>query len=149
MWTFYSLYTPNYELAIRLISTIVTKKLSVLSVKNEPNRGVETECSRISVETNITSTIQLRYARDQQEKIIQLYKMLSMRHCTILIGSTGAGKSVIINTLIKAQQEMGVATKLMFLNPKVRKSTLLKNGTFVAIFHFVFYFVPNKGLFGG
>lgn len=73
----------------------------------------------------ILFTIQFRYVR-QQEKIIQLYKMLSMKHCSIVIGSTGAGKSVIINTLIKAQQEMGVATKLIVLNPKVRKPPLLK-----------------------
>lgn len=43
-----------------------------------------------------------------------------MRHCTILIGSTGGGKSVIINTLVKAQHEMGLQTKLIVLNPKVK-----------------------------
>lgn len=39
----------------------------------------------------------------------------------MLIGATGGGKSVIINTMVKAQHEMGLATKLIILNPKVRK----------------------------
>lgn len=37
----------------------------------------------------------------------------------MVVGPTGGGKSVIINTLIKAQCHMGVATKCTYLNPKV------------------------------
>lgn len=38
----------------------------------------------------------------------------------MLAGSTGGGKTVIINTLIKAQCHLGQATKCTVINPKVR-----------------------------
>lgn len=41
------------------------------------------------------------------------------RHSTMLIGPTGGGKTVIIQTLCRAQTHLGKPTKLHILNPKV------------------------------
>jgi dynein heavy chain, axonemal len=37
----------------------------------------------------------------------------------MIVGPTGGGKSVVINTLVKAQTTMGITTKCVTLNPKV------------------------------
>jgi dynein heavy chain, axonemal len=37
----------------------------------------------------------------------------------MIVGPTGGGKSVVINTLVKAQTTMGITTKCITLNPKV------------------------------
>lgn len=41
------------------------------------------------------------------------------RHSTMVVGPTGGGKSVIIETLCKAQTYLDKPTKLTILNPKV------------------------------
>ena len=45
------------------------------------------------------------------------------RHCTMIVGPTGGGKTVIIHTIVKAQGVMGLPTKLTVLNPKVSVSS--------------------------
>lgn len=42
----------------------------------------------------------------------------------MIVGPTGGGKSVVINTLVKAQTTMGITTKCITLNPKVRQAFL-------------------------
>jgi hypothetical protein len=37
----------------------------------------------------------------------------------MIVGPTGGGKTVIIQTLVKAQTSLGLTTKLFVLNPKV------------------------------
>lgn len=37
----------------------------------------------------------------------------------MIVGPTGGGKSVVINTLVEAQTTMGIPTKCITLNPKV------------------------------
>ena len=46
-------------------------------------------------------------------------QVLLMRHSAMLIGQTGGGKSVILNTLARAQTRMGRRTTLHVLDPKV------------------------------
>ena len=57
-------------------------------------------------------------AGEQVDKVIQLYETMATRHTTMVVGQTGGGKSVIINTLARAQTALGKATKLHVLNPK-------------------------------
>ena len=56
----------------------------------------------------------------QVDKVIQLYETMLTRHTTMVVGNTGGGKSVIINTLARSQTKMGVATKLYVVNPKAQ-----------------------------
>ena len=41
------------------------------------------------------------------------------RHTVMVVGQTGGGKSVILNTLARAETKMGKRTSLFVLNPKV------------------------------
>jgi dynein heavy chain len=38
----------------------------------------------------------------------------------MVVGPSGGGKTVVIQTLVKAQTSLGITTKLFILNPKVR-----------------------------
>jgi dynein heavy chain len=51
---------------------------------------------------------------------MQLYETMMTRHSTVIVGPTGGGKTVVIQTLVKAQTSLGLTTKLFALNPKVR-----------------------------
>jgi dynein heavy chain len=57
-------------------------------------------------------------AGDQVDKVVQLYEVLITRHTVMVVGQTGGGKSVILNTLARAQTSMGCRTTLHTLNPK-------------------------------
>lgn len=37
------------------------------------------------------------------DKVIQLYEVMMTRHTTMVVGQTGGGKTVIINTLARSQ----------------------------------------------
>jgi len=50
-----------------------------------------------------------------------MYETMMTRHSTMIVGPTGGGKTVVINTLIKAQTHLGLPTKCTVLNPKVIK----------------------------
>ena len=57
---------------------------------------------------------------DQVNKVIQLFETMGTRHTTMVVGPTGSGKSVIINTLAAAlKEETGVPTKIDTINPKM------------------------------
>jgi dynein heavy chain len=56
---------------------------------------------------------------DQVNKVIQLYETMLTRHTTMIVGPTGAGKSVVIDALKKGiKAESGVPVKIDTLNPK-------------------------------
>ncbi len=42
------------------------------------------------------------------------------RHCVMVVGPTGGGKSVVIETLARAQTTLGFPTKLYPINPKAQ-----------------------------
>lgn len=48
-----------------------------------------------------------------------MYETMMTRHSTMIVGPTGGGKTVVIEALVKAQNAMGLPTKLYILNPKV------------------------------
>ncbi|XP_066466098.1 dynein axonemal heavy chain 10 [Tiliqua scincoides] len=54
----------------------------------------------------------------QVDKVVQMYETMLTRHTTMVVGPTGGGKSVVINTLCQAQTRLGLLTKLYTLNPK-------------------------------
>lgn len=54
----------------------------------------------------------------QVDKVVQLYETMMTRHSTMIVGPTGGGKTVVINTLCQAQTKLGLHTKLYTLNPK-------------------------------
>uniref|UniRef100_A0A8C2U8V4 Dynein axonemal heavy chain 10 n=1 Tax=Coturnix japonica TaxID=93934 RepID=A0A8C2U8V4_COTJA len=54
----------------------------------------------------------------QVDKVVQMYETMLTRHTTMVVGPTGGGKSVVINSLCQAQNKLGLLTKLYTLNPK-------------------------------
>ncbi|XP_072908128.1 dynein axonemal heavy chain 10 [Hemitrygon akajei] len=54
----------------------------------------------------------------QVDKVVQMYETMMTRHTTMVVGPTGGGKTVVINTLCKAQTRMSLVTKLYTLNAK-------------------------------
>ncbi|KXS21993.1 hypothetical protein M427DRAFT_494431 [Gonapodya prolifera JEL478] len=55
---------------------------------------------------------------EQVDKVVQLYETMLTRHTTMVVGPSGGGKTVVIETLAKAQTKLGLQTKLSILNPK-------------------------------
>uniref|UniRef100_A0A8C0ZLW2 AAA+ ATPase domain-containing protein n=1 Tax=Castor canadensis TaxID=51338 RepID=A0A8C0ZLW2_CASCN len=54
----------------------------------------------------------------QVDKVVQMFETMMTRHTTMVVGPTGGGKSVVINTLCQAQTKLGLMMKLYILNPK-------------------------------
>ncbi|PNF33091.1 Dynein heavy chain 10, axonemal [Cryptotermes secundus] len=61
----------------------------------------------------------------QVGRVMQLYETMMTRHSAVIVGPTGGGKTVVIETLVKAQTSLGLATKLFVLNPKACSVTEL------------------------
>eukprot|EP00210_Caulerpa_lentillifera_P005286 g5050.t1 len=57
---------------------------------------------------------------EQVDKIIQLYEVMQTRHTTMVVGQTGGGKTVILNTLTNALTQLGTKTTLFTINPKAQ-----------------------------
>ncbi|KAJ3328734.1 Dynein heavy chain 10, axonemal, partial [Blyttiomyces sp. JEL0837] len=55
---------------------------------------------------------------EQVDKVVQLYETMLTRHTSMVVGPAGGGKTVVIETLSKAQTRLGLPTKLYLLNPK-------------------------------
>ncbi|XP_078277210.1 LOW QUALITY PROTEIN: dynein axonemal heavy chain 10 [Rhinoraja longicauda] len=54
----------------------------------------------------------------QVDKVVQMYETMMTRHTTMVVGPTGGGKTVVINTLCQAQTRLSLVTKLYTLNAK-------------------------------
>jgi dynein heavy chain len=71
------------------------------------------------LESELYGTREDKYLDDQVLKVVQLYETTSTRHTTMVVGPTGGGKSVIINTLATAlEMGDGIKTKIDTLNAK-------------------------------
>jgi len=57
---------------------------------------------------------------DQVDKVVQLYETMMTRHTIMIVGPTGGGKSVVLNTLCQAQTRLGCLTRQFTINPKER-----------------------------
>ncbi|KAJ3299892.1 Dynein heavy chain 10, axonemal [Borealophlyctis nickersoniae] len=55
---------------------------------------------------------------EQVDKVVQLYETMLTRHTSMVVGPAGGGKSVVIDTLARAQTKLGIPTKLYTLNAK-------------------------------
>uniref|UniRef100_UPI00398F6830 dynein axonemal heavy chain 10 isoform X2 n=1 Tax=Pristiophorus japonicus TaxID=55135 RepID=UPI00398F6830 len=55
---------------------------------------------------------------EQVDKVVQMYETMMTRHTTMVVGPTGGGKTVVINTLCQAQTRLSLVTKLYTLNSK-------------------------------
>ncbi|XP_047141246.1 dynein axonemal heavy chain 10 isoform X1 [Hydra vulgaris] len=82
------------------------------------------ECPRVGYK-NLNDAIEVVFKDanyilipNQIDKIVQLYETMMTRHTTMVVGPTGGGKSVVINTLSQAQTKLGINTKIFTLNPK-------------------------------
>lgn len=49
-----------------------------------------------------------------------MYETMLTRHCVMVVGPTGGGKTVVIETLARAQTTLGFPTKLYPINPKAQ-----------------------------
>ncbi|XP_046382890.1 dynein axonemal heavy chain 10 [Ischnura elegans] len=56
--------------------------------------------------------------KTQVDKVIQMFETMSTRHSTMVVGPTGGGKTVVIDTLVKTHTALGRPTKISILNPK-------------------------------
>merc|ERR1719316_214921 len=55
----------------------------------------------------------------QCDKVMQLYETMLTRHSTMIVGNTGGGKSVCLETLAAAQKKaLNLPTTMFPLNPK-------------------------------
>lgn len=60
------------------------------------------------------------------DKTVQLYDTMNTRHSTMIVGPTGGGKTVIIQTLAAAQKAAFDQTvKLHVINPKAQTTNEL------------------------
>jgi dynein heavy chain len=58
---------------------------------------------------------------DQIDKVIQMYETQLVRHTTMIVGPTGGGKSLVLDTLKNAQLAAdNVVVKMFVLNPKAQ-----------------------------
>ncbi|KAJ1332384.1 hypothetical protein BSLG_008688 [Batrachochytrium salamandrivorans] len=62
---------------------------------------------------------------EQIDKVVQLYETMLTRHTSMIVGPTGGGKTVVMETLAKAQTKLGISTKLFVLNAKAVSVTEL------------------------
>lgn len=68
--------------------------------------------------TSVFEKESLQVIEWQVDKVLQLFETMLTRHTTMVVGPTGGGKSVVLQTLCQAQTKLGRPTKLNVINPK-------------------------------
>ena len=69
--------------------------------------------------TSLAVSTMLQNGQAEQCKVCAL-QVLMTRHTVMVVGQTGGGKSVILQTLARSQTKMGKRTTMNVLNPKVQ-----------------------------
>jgi len=84
------------------------------------------ECPRVryesfnqACETDLTDN-SFQLIDIQIDKCVQMYEVMATRHTTMIVGPTGGGKSVVLNTKAHAQTALKLNTKLYVVNPKAQ-----------------------------
>eukprot|EP00736_Rhodelphis_marinus_P009344 Rmarinus@m.3249 len=72
-----------------------------------------------AVESNL-SELGYQLIDEQVNKVVQLYEVMMTRHTTMVVGPTGGGKTVVLQTLARAQGKLGLPTKLFTIDPKAQ-----------------------------
>ncbi|KAL4108550.1 hypothetical protein PRIC1_000265 [Phytophthora ramorum] len=76
------------------------------------------EAELIAGEYNTTNTA---VYNEQIDKIIQMYETMLVRHTTMIVGPTGGGKTLVLNTLAAASKTaLDEQVKIFVLNPKAQ-----------------------------
>jgi len=66
----------------------------------------------------------------QADKVVQLYETMMTRHTVMVVGPTGGGKSVIINTLAQAQTKSVSQHCVPYSRAYFKKNLVLHNEEF-------------------
>lgn len=78
--------------------------------------AIETELEKVDMRHDDETIFQL-----QVDKSIQLYEIMITRHTTMIVGPTGGGKTVCLQTLQKASgPAFDVSVKTSTINPKAQ-----------------------------
>ena len=88
-----------------------------------PRVGYEdlTQAARDDLEARGFRTTQETVFQDQANKIIQMYETQLVRHTTMIVGPTGGGKTLVLDTLKNARLAAeNVVVKISVLNPKAQ-----------------------------
>ncbi|GMF23629.1 unnamed protein product [Phytophthora lilii] len=76
------------------------------------------EAELVAGEYNTTNTT---VYNEQIDKIIQMYETMLVRHTTMIVGPTGGGKTLVLNTLAAASKTaLDEQVKIFVLNPKAQ-----------------------------
>ncbi|KAG5468030.1 hypothetical protein LSCM4_01117 [Leishmania orientalis] len=89
----------------------------------DPTRVPQENLAKAS--TNVLKGRGFQINPKQIDKVVQLYETMQTRHTSMVVGPTGGGKSTVIDTLCKAQTELGLATKSYVINPKAQPTSAL------------------------
>ena len=84
------------------------------------NEGLK-ECAARDLESKGFKCSNERVFADQIDKVIQMYETQLVRHTTMIVGPTGGGKSLVLETLKNARlANENVVVKMFVLNPKAQ-----------------------------
>ncbi|CBZ30501.1 putative dynein heavy chain [Leishmania mexicana MHOM/GT/2001/U1103] len=89
----------------------------------DPTRVPQENLAKAS--TNVLKERGFQINLKQIDKVVQLYETMQTRHTSMVVGPTGGGKSTVIDTLCKAQTELGLTTKSYVINPKAQPTSAL------------------------